>query len=349
MRVCLVGGSHLTDDDRMFYREGLTLSKRYSVEVLGAGQFNQRVIRNGVTVTSYRKRSKPAHIALLTEIFLYLRRGRFDIIHCFDLDSLAVAVIVSRFLPKRPQIVYDAHEHFPSLMTYYFRLPKALSDSVQFLLDVLERSLASHCAGFISVNETLRKRFSVFNKPNVILRNLPSLSWYDNATTLDVLQDIADPVVFYVGILDWKKGLHTMVRAKQLLDRQGTKVCFVVVGTIKGASFYASLDSLFRFVGPVDYQDLPSFLRRASIGLALIQPVNVNYLIAEPSKVFHYMVAGLPIIGSNLTSINPIIMQENCGFLVNPYDADEVAEAITRLLREDSTRKEMAKNAAKSR
>jgi glycosyltransferase involved in cell wall biosynthesis len=349
MRICLVGASHFVDDDRMYYRQALALSTTYPVEVVGVGQCRQTVERGGIRVTSYRKRSKARHIGLLLEIYLHLRSARFDVLHCFDLDALLVAVFTSRLHSMRPLIVYDAHEHFPSLIAGYFELPRFLSLALEILVDAAERFLASFCCAFVVVNDWLKNRFLVFNRPTVVVRNVASLSWYDVAPKTNVLENVRDPIIIFGGNLGQKKGLETVIRAKMILDKERVNTCFVLTGNIKAVSDYPSLaDAGFKLMGWLDHDVLPSFLKVAKVGLVPLQPANLNYSIAQPNKLFAYMVASLPVVASDLPAIRAIVLQENCGILVDPGDAAEFARAISRLLKEDNLRISLGSNGRKA-
>jgi glycosyltransferase involved in cell wall biosynthesis len=330
----------------MFYREARSLSTRYAVEVVVAGQLKREIFKDGIRVTTYRKRSKAGHLGLLLEMYIHLRSVRYDVIHCFDFDSLMVAVLVSRFLSQRPVIVYDAHEHTPSLIAGYFRLPKVLSSILEHTVDVLERFYANYCDAFIVVNDSLRERFSGLGAPVVTVRNFASLSWYDEAPGHNFLDDISDPIIIYVGAtLDaHSRGIDKTIQAKTILDKRGIKTCFVLVGNVQETSLYPRLAAAgFRLTGLVAYTALPSLLRRAKVGLALLQPTSFNNMIGQPNKLFAYMVAGLPIVASNLPGMREIISKENCGLLVNPDDPEETAKAIATLLRDEKTRLLMGK------
>ena len=190
------------------------------------------------------------------------------------------------------------------------------------------------------VNEFLRDRFSILNRPSVIYRNIPTLSWYDKAPETDILKDIEVPVVVYIGHLSKEKGLLRMMQAKELLDKQGVASCFAIVGKVKGVDTTELARRGFVLTGWVDFPLLPNVLKRSSIGLALIQPAMVNYLIAQPSKVFAYMIAGLPIVATNLPGMK-FIQDESCGILTKPDDPIEIASAISTLLRDEKLRKSM--------
>lgn len=349
MRVCLVGTQHLVYDgagERML-REGLSLSRKYLVEVVGTGRSAQRGVKDGIATTCLKKRSKAAHVKLLVELFLHLRSFEFDVLQCFGLDSLALVVLISRLLPRRPLIVYDAHEHFPSMMARFFTLPRALTAALEFLLDILERFLAARCDAFVTVNNALMRRFVVFRKPIAIVRNTPSISWFDNAKTLDVLGNVRGPVVICGGHLSSSKALDKVVLSKIALEKRGIEASFVLTGRVRDPSRYRNiLERIFYVTGWLDYEALPTVLRKAAIGLVLTKPISINQMIAEPMKLFAYMVAGLPVVATDLPQIRAIVAKENCGVLVDPNaGGEEIADAIVGLLKDEETRASMGKNA----
>lgn len=359
MRVCLIGAAHYLDDDRMFHREATSLSRKYTVDVVVAGA-KQEYTKNGIRIICLQKRSKAMHVKLLLDMYRHLRSNRYDVVHCFDLDSLVVAFFACGMLSERPLIVYDAHEHFPSLIARtYFGLQKVLESALERLLDAFECFLAASCDGFVVVNAALSKRFSVFGKPVVEVRNVPSLSWYDSAPVLGFLDDVVDPIVIYVGLMSAKKGFEQTILTKMILDKLGIKTCFVLVGDVKGAKalealkalkgFYPNLaDAGIRFTGYVQYPLLPGILRKAKIGLALIQPASLNYVISQPNKLFAYMIAGLPVVASDLPGIRDIVSKEKCGILVTPGDPEEAAKAIAALLQKEELRMSLGENGRKA-
>ena len=346
MRICLVGASHAVDDDRMFYRAAVTLSRKYKVEVIGAGESNAVFVKSSILVTSFRKRSKIGHILLIIAILIRIKSTKFDILHCFDLESLATAVLVSRIFAPRPIIIYDAHEDFPSIMAGLFPLPKTLAAAVQFFLDIFERFFASYCDGFITDRDTLTERFNVYGKTTDKIRNLASLSWFDDAKQTNLLEDVSDPIVVFFGNLGERKGLGTAISAYALLVSQGVKVCLVLAGNLHDLP--TGYPPSLKITGWLDYVEaLPGLLKKASIGLALSKPVIRSYRTAPPAKVFHCMVAGLPVIASDNpgTGVGTIVETENCGILVDPSSVEQVAQAIRKLLNDEDARSRMGKNA----
>jgi glycosyltransferase involved in cell wall biosynthesis len=278
-----------------------------------------------------------------------------DVVHCCELESLVFVFLTTRLTGKHPLIVYDAHEYFPSLITEYIRLPKPAAMAWEQLLNALELSFASRCNAIITVNSDLASKFSVFHKPLVILRNFSELSWFDNARVVEVLEDVNSPIVVSTAI-DTSRGLQEILEAKTLLDNAGVKVCIVLAGRMprKGVHTWSDIKEALsrpteglRVMGWVEYDLLPSLLRRASIGLVIYSPAAVSnkrkYRAGESNKLFDYMIAGLPMIVTDLPALRALVTRNKCGLLVKAADADAIARAIAELLGDGNARSLMSK------
>ena len=64
-----------------------------------------------------------------------------------------------------------------------------------------------------------------------------------------------------------------------------------------------------------------------------------NHVNAQPNKIFEYMAAGLPVIGSNFPLWKEIIEQNNFGICVDPTASLPIAAAIHEL----ASNKELAR------
>ena len=56
----------------------------------------------------------------------------------------------------------------------------------------------------------------------------------------------------------------------------------------------------------------------ASVGLALIQPICLSYRMSLPNKLFEYVAAGLPVLGSDLPAIGGLVNEQRIGLLAEP-------------------------------
>src|SRR5262249_11520748 len=76
---------------------------------------------------------------------------------------------------------------------------------------------------------------------------------------------------------------------------------------------------------------LLDLLSRARVGVAPSLPT-ANAIDAQPIKLFEYMLAGLPVVASNLPRQGEIVQEAQCGLLVEPGQPKSLAEASQWLL-----------------
>ena len=79
--------------------------------------------------------------------------------------------------------------------------------------------------------------------------------------------------------------------------------------------------------------ELIGAISEASVGLALIQPVCLSYRMSLPNKVFEYVAAGLPVLGSDLPAISAVVNEHRIGLLAEPGDVENVAAKLDEMLK----------------
>jgi glycosyltransferase involved in cell wall biosynthesis len=86
------------------------------------------------------------------------------------------------------------------------------------------------------------------------------------------------------------------------------------------------------FAGAVSAGELIETISGASVGLALIQPICLSYRMSLPNKVFEYVAAGLPVLGSDLPAIGSLVNEHRIGLLAEPGEARDVADKLGEML-----------------
>jgi glycosyltransferase involved in cell wall biosynthesis len=90
------------------------------------------------------------------------------------------------------------------------------------------------------------------------------------------------------------------------------------------------------FTGPVAYDEMPSCLRAASIGVAPYEPSRLGQMKLgfywSPLKIFEYMAMALPVVSLEVPPIAEVVRQEQEGLLVAEGNEEALAAAIARLL-----------------
>ena len=153
---------------------------------------------------------------------------------------------------------------------------------------------------------------------------------------------LPDKFVLYIGVLEPRKNLPTLVRAFKTLTERGGAHTLVIVGR-KGWMY----DELFRtiaslglaerviFTGYAPEEDLPLLYNAADV---FVYP---SFYEGFGLPVLEAMACGAPVITSNISSMPEIV--GNAGILVNPYHADELADAMLRLIQNGDLRKRLAR------
>jgi glycosyltransferase involved in cell wall biosynthesis len=84
------------------------------------------------------------------------------------------------------------------------------------------------------------------------------------------------------------------------------------------------------WLGTLDHNQVVDLLEKSRAGLVVLHPAP-NYVCSWPTKLFEYMLAGLPVIASDFPVWREIVGKAGCGLLVNPLAPAEIAEAIEQV------------------
>jgi len=92
--------------------------------------------------------------------------------------------------------------------------------------------------------------------------------------------------------------------------------------------------------GFVNRQETAKIMAKSKAGIVTFLPMP-NHVDAQPNKIFEYMSAGIPVIGSHFPLWKEIIEHNNCGICVDPTNAKSIANAISLVLSDDKKAKQM--------
>jgi colanic acid biosynthesis glycosyl transferase WcaI len=154
-------------------------------------------------------------------------------------------------------------------------------------------------------------------------------------------------VVMYSGIISLSsfETLARILEAAKLLE-DAPDVQVVIVGDgFKGKDLRARAAELgvgnVLFLPFQPYADLPQLLAAAD---GLFVPLDkAKSFLSVPSKLYHYLAAGRPILGlaTDDSEVANLIREVGCGFSVPPDDVPEIAAAIRRLAASPAERADM--------
>ena len=97
------------------------------------------------------------------------------------------------------------------------------------------------------------------------------------------------------------------------------------------------------YKGFLSRKELAELLGHVKAGLVLFHPAP-NHIHAQPNKMFEYMSAGIPAIGSDFPLWREIIEGEDCGICVDLFNLEEIAGAIRWIIEHPAEAERMGKN-----
>lgn len=138
------------------------------------------------------------------------------------------------------------------------------------------------------------------------------------------------------------KGLETLIKAAQLLNRLNTKAIWYVAGPIYDSqkNYKARLDNLMNslsvdnviFLG--GYENVPGFLKTADVYVC------TSVAEASPTSVWEAMFMSLPVVSTKVGDVPYHIESGHNGFVCEIDDAQSIASNIHSLLNDQSMRAE---------
>lgn len=267
-------------------------------------------------------------------------RARPNIVHAHDVNMLPTAWLAA-CLAKAP-LVYDAHEISTDREGY---------KAFRGLVGWLEKRLMPKAAGTITTTDARAKFFARayhIERP-LVLQNRPRLVRVEGSNRIREALALSEPwpIVLYQGGLQPGRGLPRLVEAAV----QVPEAYFVFIGGGRQASELhqlaetLGLQERVHFISTVPLAELPSYTASADIGVQPIENTCLNHFTTDSNKLFEYVIAGLPVVASQLPEISKVVRQHELGLLVPPGDTQALCKAIQVLVQNSQLRKQYSFNA----
>jgi glycosyltransferase involved in cell wall biosynthesis len=253
---------------------------------------------------------------------------RADFYHAHDLETLLPAVLASR-VRGRP-VVYDAHE-----LTSEQGDVRSLRKAVERWL---ERRLVPRVDYLITPNapraEIYARRCALRN-PAVVVRNCPPTLEVRRTDLLrQELGVSADTrIVVYHGALIDGRALDNLVTAARAFDN---RIVLVLIGAdseysqtvLEPLAQSVSEPRRVYFVPFVEPDRVLDYVASADLGVAIYKNINLNNYLCAPTKLYEYLMVGLPVVTSNFPEMLELLEQYAVGRTFDPDSPASIANAI---------------------
>lgn len=279
-------------------------------------------------------------MARSTRMIIKGYRQNADIYHSHDLNTLTQGFICSKLRLKPKKLVYDSHEVQTDRTGYN---PKLISK--------WEGSLVKYTDETIVENHTRadhhKKLYGYLPKT---LYNYSSLYDIEDKKEVNLKQMLNLPedekILLYQGGLQAGRGLELLIKSMHKVEA-GTLV-FIGDGKLKELLkrqvVEEGLEEKVKFVPKVHMEFLPSYTKEAYIGFQVLQNTSYNHYSASSNKLFEYIMAHVPVVSCDFPEIKKVVEEEKVGIAINANNTDAIAEAVNRMVNNESLRDEYSKN-----
>lgn len=279
-------------------------------------------------------------------LFWYLMFKKVDVLVANDLDTLLANYLASKFKPTT-RLVYDSHEYFTEVPELIHR------KKVKQIWEGIEGWIFPKLKTIYTVNDSISKLYSnKYQKEIKIVRNIAP-RWESN--NLKSKQELGIPenmklIVLQGAGINIDRGAEEAVQAMKWVENAVLMIVGDgdVVHQLKKYVIDNQLDLKVLFFDKRPYHEMMNFTYYADLGLTLDKPTNINYRYSLPNKIFDYIQAGTPIIGTNLIEISKIVNEYGVGEIIHEFTPENLAFVLNSLLNDESRLTVLKENCSKA-
>lgn len=337
-RVCHLTSVHQRDDIRIFHKECKSLQNIYEISIVVADGRGDNIV-DGIKIFDVGKPSSRWKRIILTTKRVYKKALMLDadIYHFHDPELIPIGL---KLLKRNKKVVYDVHEDVPKQLLSKPYLNKFILKMIANAFKKYENKSVNKFTAIVTVVPEITNRLKQYNDKTVEVRNYPKLNEF---AKINVQWEDRENAMVYIGSISEIRGIYEMM---QVAYKANIKLH--LAGNFSTASLKNDLQNHKEweqviYHGVLGRDEVVALLSKVKIGLLLLHPVP-NYLIALSTKIFEYLAAGLPIIASDIPHYKEIIEVNNCGFCVNPFDIESIADKVSLLINNNQIAEEMGLN-----
>jgi len=338
--ICHITTVHTRSDVRIFHKECNSLSKEYKVHLIVADGKGDEVINDICIHDIGLRQSSRIKRAVIDSKKAFKKAINLDcnLYHIHDPELIKMG---EKLKKNGKKVIYDTHEDLPRQIVGKPYINRFLKPIIAFIIEQQEDTAARKFDYICSATPFIRDRFLKINPNTIDINNYPVLGELYSP-------DVEKTNTFcYTGGITEERGIINIVSA---LENSDLKVVFA--GPVDDEAYLSRMKDKagwknVSFLGFVNRKKVGEIMSSSIAGLVLFLPLP-NHINAQPNKIFEYMSAGVPVIGSNFPLWKSIIEDNNCGLCVDPENPQEIAEAMDYLRNNPELANEMGENGKKT-
>ena len=273
------------------------------------------------------------------EVTRILHQDHYDAIHFHDLYLFGAA----RIIRKKYQVYFigDMHENYVEVLKDYRwanKFPNRLIVSLK-KWERKEKEWLHDMDRVVTVSEGIKERIiqkGVSEKKVILVPNTIQTRLFNDFSVKDeIIKKFKDYFsLVYVGGFVSNRGLEHVIEGMKIIQEKEPDIKLILVGDgdiknrLQDLTKEFGVESSVYFEGWQSQEMIKSYLIASKIGLVPFKrtPQTDN---SSSNKLFQYMYFGLPILGTNCTSVKELVEKEDCGII---YKSDNVSEFVDSVL-----------------
>lgn len=327
MKICHISTVHPMFDNRIFYKECISLANSGFEVHLIITHDKEEVINNVHIIPLSQNEGRINRLFVKQwEALDKALSVKADIYHFHDPELIFIGGILKLFGKK---VIYDVHEDVPLQILNKDWLGNLFTRKIiANIFNSIEKWFAKKYDGIVTVTLDIVNKFNM-NKNTILLSNFPVVSLINKAEYANVKKD--NIVLIYAGGLTKIRGIKELIQTVELLNGQAE---LWLLGKWESEDFKDECTNLggwqnTRYLGVKPMDEVYLYMKMADIGMCTLYPTK-NYLNSWPVKAFEYMACEIPIIMSNF----PYWMEKfkNSAIFCNPKSPEDIAQAVKSIL-----------------
>jgi len=348
-KVLVVSAVNVLDDPRIFYKLVLSLKKEFSdITYMVKSERKQEFYHHSVRIIPIPIfKSIFLRFLILHWIILFKTiRGKFEIVQFNNPELIFVAYILKKIFNKK--IVFDVHENFRDSFIDKRWLPLFVRKIIKAIYPKFEDKFVKSFDLIIIAETSYGK---IYGKRAVEILNYPIFP--QNEILPKTFNEINNFV--YVGAIMIDRCIFELLETFKyiLMKKKQSKLHiaghFASIKLEKDVIDFIKNNNLNENViiyGRVSLFKVYEILAKSDFGFSLLQPIG-NYIESLSTKIFDYMIWGIPFAVSNFPIYDEFVIKANTGIVVDQNNPESIAKLVLDLISDKNRLIEMSKNGQK--
>jgi len=334
MKIAHLSIRHPASDNRLFYKQAVTLQKAgYSVNLVIPHQRDEVI--QGINILSlpeYRKR-RDKILKNIPRTLIKSLKLNAKIYQIYDPELIPVGLVLKLF---RKKVICDFSEDYYS-DTFDKKWLGILKKPAAIYISTLQKIALKTFDNIIAAEPEIESRFK--SDKTILLRNFPVLSIRDNLADISYKKNKF--TLIYAGWLTRTRGIKEVIES---LEYVNTDVEFLLMGKWE-EGYREECEKLSgwtktNYLGYKPLEEVFSHIDQSDIGVCVLYPIP-NYVLALPVKVFEYMAFSIPTVMSDFPYWKE--MYSECALFVDPHNQKDIAAKINILIKDKKLREKLGK------